>query len=117
MTIQLHRLSYALGAEVIGVDLTRPLNDETAHKLNKAFIDHLVLLFRGQEITQDQQIALTRCFGEVETHQALHKHVTGTNEGAVRKKTDPGDHILLNKSPSYAAQVWHSDRSFTRIPT
>ena len=66
--LELRPLSGALGAEVIGIDLSQPLDDIAFAAVHAAFLDHLVLLFRDQQITPAQQIAFTRRFGAVEPH-------------------------------------------------
>src|SRR5437762_12756872 len=55
----------ALGAEVIGVDL-RDVDDHAFRAIHKAWLDHLVLLFRGQTLSDDQLIAFSRRFGELD---------------------------------------------------
>ena len=55
----------ALGAEVIGVDL-RDVDDHTFRAIHKAWLDHLVLLFRGQTLSDDQLIAFSRRLGELD---------------------------------------------------
>ncbi len=63
MPLDLRPLSDALGAEVRGVDLARTLDRETAGALRRAWLDHLILLFRDQELTQEQLVAATAHFG------------------------------------------------------
>src|SRR5262245_52875670 len=52
-----------IGAEVLGVDLSRPPDEAVARALRQALVDHLVLFFRDQTLTPDQQLAFTRLFG------------------------------------------------------
>ena len=54
-----------IGAEIYGVDLSKPLSKATVAWVEKAWVDHMVLLFRGQDITPDQQLAFGRNFGDV----------------------------------------------------
>ena len=54
----------ALGAEIRGVDLAQPMPDEVADALRDAWTEHLVLLFRDQEMTEEQHLDATRIFGE-----------------------------------------------------
>ena len=58
-------LSDALGAEIRGVDLSRPLDEATVAAIGRAWEDHIVLLFRGQELAEDQQIAFASRFGKI----------------------------------------------------
>ena len=65
-SIQVRKLADALGAEVSGVDLFRPLSAETFAEIRKAWLDHLVLRFRGQTLSDPQLIAFSRRFGELD---------------------------------------------------
>jgi taurine dioxygenase len=58
-------LSGACGAEIGGIDLTTPMSQETVQAIKAAWAKHLVLLFRGQTITQDQQLAFASRFGDL----------------------------------------------------
>jgi taurine dioxygenase len=63
MAIEIRPVAGALGAEVLGVDLSRPLGDPAADAIHAAFRDHLVLFFREQNLTPEQQMGFTRRFG------------------------------------------------------
>ncbi len=58
-------LSEHTGAEVCGIDLTRPVDQMTRERLNRAFVDHSVLVFRDQHLTPHQLLAAVGLFGEV----------------------------------------------------
>ena len=47
----------AIGAEIFGVDLSKPLDDDTFGEIHRAYLDHLVIFFRDQKITPEQQKA------------------------------------------------------------
>lgn len=66
MTIEIHPLEAALGAEIRGVDLSKPLSPEDRKVIHDAWMEHLVLLFRGQTLSDDQLIAFSRNFGDLE---------------------------------------------------
>jgi taurine dioxygenase len=70
MNFQIRPLSDALGAEVVGLDLSQPLDDETVKRVHRAHLDHLVLVFRDQQITPQQQIDFSRRFGRLDQHPA-----------------------------------------------
>lgn len=65
MPIRIEPLSPAIGALVSGVDLSRPLGAETASALRSAFHEHLMVLIRGQRLTQDQLLASVGWLGQV----------------------------------------------------
>ncbi len=58
------------GADISGVDLREPLGTEDRDAIRRAWLDHLVLRFRDQEMTDAQHMAFTRQFGELEFNPA-----------------------------------------------
>src|SRR5271170_8318374 len=52
------------GAEVRGIDLTEPVDEVAQARLNRAFVDHSVLVFRDQHLTSQQLLAAVGLFGE-----------------------------------------------------
>ena len=54
-----------IGAEIYGVDLGGELSKQTLYEIEKALLNHLVIAFRGQDITPDQHLEFGRHFGEV----------------------------------------------------
>ncbi len=62
--LQIRTLSPAIGAEVIGLDLSQPLGDSTLAAVRAAWLEHQVLLFRGQTLTEAEQVRFASYFGE-----------------------------------------------------
>ena len=63
----------SLGAEVAGVDLSRPLHEPMRHELNRALAEHLALVFRNQSLTPEQYLAASAIFGPpMEQHYSQH---------------------------------------------
>ena len=60
MTITIRSLQEHIGAKVEGVDLTLPINAQTFTRLRKALYKYAVLVFPGQDITDEQQVAFSR---------------------------------------------------------
>jgi taurine dioxygenase len=58
-------LSKHIGAEIRGIDLTRPLDVATSKAIHKAWLDHAVLLFRGLKLEQEDLLRVTEIFGEI----------------------------------------------------
>ena len=56
-------LSDALGAEIRGLDLREPLGAETIKEVEQAWYNHIVLAFRDQDLTMEQQRAFAAQFG------------------------------------------------------
>lgn len=60
---QTRPLSPALGAEILGVDLSRPISDELFAKIRDCWHDNVVLLFRDQHLSEDDQVRFAERFG------------------------------------------------------
>lgn len=60
-------LAPALGAEIRGLDLSAPLSDAAIAAIRKAWLDHQVLAFRDQHLTDAQLSAFSRHFGDLDT--------------------------------------------------
>jgi taurine dioxygenase len=58
-------LAPTVGAEIIGIDLSKPMSDDMFAQVLDAWHQHLVILFRGQHITEDQQVAFAERFGPI----------------------------------------------------
>lgn len=65
MTMTITPLPAPLGAEVTGIDLAAPLDRATADAIYAAWLDHIVLVFRDQALSKDQQVAFAAQFGTV----------------------------------------------------
>ena len=81
-TIEFMPLTRHIGAEVFGVDLCEPFDDETFRTLHGGLLEHLVLFFRDQDITFDQHVAFARRFGELHIHplRPVRRRTSGTHE-------------------------------------
>ena len=66
--IHVQPLSGCLGAEIERVDLAKPLEPSLFDEIHRAFLDYAVVVFRGQTLTRDDQIAFGRRFGELDIH-------------------------------------------------
>jgi taurine dioxygenase len=65
LALQIEKLSPHIGAEVTGIDLNREQDPATIAALKQAWLDHIVLLFHGQSLSQEAQLRATAFFGEV----------------------------------------------------
>ena len=65
MTLDIAKLAPAIGAEIRGIDLNREQSPETIAAINRIWLEHVILLFRGQDLTPERQIRVTRWFGEL----------------------------------------------------
>ena len=68
-TIEVRRIAGALGAEIHGVDLARTLSDETVEEIRRAFLEHLVVFFRGQTLAMDAPPSARKLRAESENNR------------------------------------------------
>ena len=66
--IQVIPTGAALGAEVQGLDLSHPLPDDSVRRIRQALLEHCVIFFRNQEITDAEQVRFTNSFGKSVEH-------------------------------------------------
>jgi taurine dioxygenase len=107
---QLRRMCGALGAEITGVDLAKPMDEELRAELNSAFLEHLVLCFPKQTLTNDQQIAFTKSFGEIQPHPLYRSaEMEGYRDILVLEHKEGQFFNGRN-------DVWHTDMTFKEVP-
>lgn len=107
--------SRALGMEIVGLDLSRPMEDEVIAALRKTLAEHCVLLFRNQKLTPDQHIAFSRRFGELEHHVLKDFLMEGYPELYVLSNIRSGGNRPIGRAG--AGQYWHTDLSYTAEPS
>ncbi|WP_420718825.1 TauD/TfdA dioxygenase family protein [Streptomyces sp. NRRL F-5755] len=93
-----------IGAEIRGLDLSRPLTPALRDDLNRALLEWKVLFFRGQHLTSATQRAFARNWGELETNPLL---ATGDAEDVAR--------FDRSAVPTFE-NVWHTDVTFRERP-
>jgi alpha-ketoglutarate-dependent 2,4-dichlorophenoxyacetate dioxygenase len=125
MPVTIRPLHPVFVGEVAGIDCRGPLAPMEVAAIDQGMAEYAVLIFRDQAITDEQQIAFTRHFGELENYNTA---------GHVRKREDhrlgPGiaDFSNLDKSGKIMSEadrvwffklgdrLWHSDSSFRPVP-
>jgi len=125
MSITIRPLVTSFAGEVSGLDITRPISREEVAAIERGMDAHAVLVFRDQDLTDEQQLAFTLNFGELESYKT---------PGHVRKPEDyrlgPGiadfsnldkhGHIMSAEDRVWffklGDRLWHSDSSFRPIP-
>ena len=81
MDIVVTPLSDACGAEISGIDLTKPLSPQTVRAIKDAWAKHLVLVFRGQSIDQEQQLRFASYFGDLGSRRKAPEPLRARAEG------------------------------------
>ena len=109
-TLSAQPVSGALGAEISGVDLSRPLDEKVTAEITKAWLEYLVLFFRDQDLTPAQFKKFAQIFGDIEVHPFIKSRVDA----------EPDVEALeLAKTPPMAppTSILHIDVSSSEIPT
>ena len=103
------RLTGSIGAEVQGVKLNHPLDEETFAAIHQAFLDHCMLVFHGQFLDPAAQTAFANRWGKA-FHAPYLKPLEIPDHPEVMAQDN------LGKANSYTTEVWHSDQSFMPAP-
>lgn len=107
-------LNAPLGAEVLGLDLSRPIGTADLARVHRAHLDHHVLVFRDTDITPAQQVDFSRRFGELQIHVLRQFQLAGHPEVLVISNIrENGEPIGLGD----AGHLWHSDLSYKATPS
>jgi alpha-ketoglutarate-dependent 2,4-dichlorophenoxyacetate dioxygenase len=108
-------------AEASGIDITRPLDAEQVHAIEAGMDRYGVLVFRGQPLDQDRQIAYAQSFGPLDLgfrkvrggpHRFKHNELADISNVTPDGEVAPRDHAKIVNN--LANQLWHSDSSFQR---
>ncbi len=119
-TLSVRQAHPALGAEVRGIDISLGLDDATAKAVHDAWMQHLVLIFPGQAISDEAHVAFTCRFGEPEIfHQNIIKSQRMPEIFRLANVDEDG-HLMPPAHPTLAqiaqAQRWHTDSSYRTVP-
>jgi alpha-ketoglutarate-dependent 2,4-dichlorophenoxyacetate dioxygenase len=124
MGMEIRQLHPLFVGEVAGIDITQPLTPDQAAAIEAGMDRHAVLVFHDQRFTDEQQVAFSRNFGEIE--RARDSNVTA--EADRRLSPELADVSNLDKDHKPLArddrrrmfnlgnQLWHSDSSFRAVP-
>jgi taurine dioxygenase len=115
------------GADISGIDIREPLTSEDRDAIRRAWLDHLVLRFRGQEMTDPQHMAFTRQFGELEFNPAAliaKQYGVNTQTDGRKSEIPPEISVISNIIENGKAigglgdgeAFWHTDSSFVDVP-
>ncbi|WP_254459057.1 TauD/TfdA dioxygenase family protein [Xanthomonas sacchari] len=112
--VRIEPFAAPLGAQVLGLDLTRPLDAATFALLHRAHLHYHVLVFRDQRITPAQQVAFSRRFGPLQIHVLRQFQLRDHPEVLVVSNIkEHGQPIGLGDAGHY----WHSDLSYKPTPS
>lgn len=124
MPVTIRQIHPVFVGEVAGVDLRRPLDRDEVAAIEAGMDRYAVLVFHDQPITDEQQVAFSRNFGEIEL--AVGSNVTRPEERRLSVELADisnldRDHRLLARDDrrrmfNLGNQLWHSDSSFRAVP-
>ena len=120
MSLATRKLHPLFGVEIVGVDVKR-VDDATFEAIVDAFNEHSVLLFRGQSLTDEEQIAFSVRFGPLEkTIRSIASQEQTPEHIANLSNVDAEDRLIPagDKRNAFNAgnQMWHTDSSFKKVP-
>jgi len=123
MAVSIRQIHPVFVGEVSGIDLKKPLSRDDIAAI-EAGMDHAVLVFHDQNITDEQQIAFSRNFGEIENSAG--GNVTKPDEKRLHPLMNDVSNLGEDNRPlarddrrrlfNLGNQLWHSDSSFRVIP-
>ena len=106
MSLTKSPLGPVIGAEIEGLDLRQPLGKETRDEILNEFHEHVLLLFRGQDLTEDQQTRFATTFGELSKPDPLEGWAD------VRQQVIARTAVVLGNAPTDAVDT--SERAIAK---
>lgn len=118
MLVRRHPL---IGTEIRGIDLARPLDRATLARLEAIWLEHPMLVFPDQPITDAQQIAFARNFGDLEIHPSVAHRSSAHPEIYRVSNVDERGEIIPAETKEWKylelTWLWHTDSSFREVPS
>lgn len=119
-----------LGAEVKGIDFSMPISDSIKSFLNETWRKHLVLLFRNQNLTQEEYVNVAKSFGEIQVSASKSYYVKNNIEdtlvpeelsvlteiSAIHNLDANGSPTLQNKTLGSEEVYWNTDNAYVEKP-
>lgn len=106
-------LAAPFGAELSGVDLSRPLDAPTVAAIRKALDDHQLVVFRGQQISAPELVTFSRHFGDIALSAHKYSHPDAPEAYVISNIVDErGENIGLAE----AGPAWHTDGVYFEKP-
>jgi taurine dioxygenase len=112
--LRIRPVSSALGAEVSGVDLSQPLDDAAFRKIEQAWHDGLILLFRGQDLSEEEQVRFGERFGTLAG--VMHKHTGRGGHPSVMYVSNIRENGQLIGALPDGEMYFHSDQCYIERP-
>jgi len=111
---ELRPLGKTLGTEALGVDLSKPLDDETFDWIERSFAEHPVLVFRDQDLGPGELAAFGRRFGKPKIHSLVdYRHAEHPEVSWLTNVDKNGD---IDWFGVKRATDWHTDSPYEEVP-
>ena len=105
--MQINKVTPAIGAVITGIDLSAKLTNTASAAIYQALIEHLVIIFPAQNLSNKDQLRFAETFGEIDKPHAVYPHVDGLQQ--VTLLENDGD-----RPPD--TNIWHTNLSFYPAP-
>ena len=114
------KLHENIGISIQGITLSN-IDDHTFQEIKNLWLEHLIILFPNQNISDEDHIKFGKRFGNLEVHPSL-SHRSSKNPEIYRvSNVDENGNIIPNKETSWQylkqSWLWHTDSSFRKIPS
>ena len=116
MAAEIRPLSPVLGAEVLGLDLTRSLDGQDVTTLQRAFLDHHLLCLRSDPLSAEDFLTMSRHFGEPKLHVLRRRRTESVPEVAEMDSTYQSDADKPKDLSKDRKSAWHTDDSYFAAP-
>ncbi len=118
MTIEIKPLPNTIGVEVLGLDLSKDIDSDTADRLYTAWQSAGIMLFRSIGTTPERQLNLSRVFGELEVHPIENIRLEDYPEliWLANKDATSAPLYYYDDVPTVSRIPWHSDLVYTTTP-
>lgn len=113
MSVEINSLSDAIGAEITGVDLTRPMDDPVLETVTSAWLSYKIILFRGQNLEPEDQTRFAKHFGDIQPIRSA-THILGDDQQfmhVANQEVDGKPGILPEGEMQF-----HNDQSYYERP-
>ncbi|MFM9426614.1 taurine dioxygenase [Variovorax sp. GrIS 2.14] len=111
---EVRRFDAPVGAEIVGLDISKPIDAVDFARIHRAHLDHHVVVFRDQNVSPEAQIEFSRRFGPLEIHVLHQFHLKNHPEILIVSNIKENDEpIGLGDAGVY----WHSDISYKPKPS
>jgi alpha-ketoglutarate-dependent taurine dioxygenase len=101
-------MNSTIGAQIDGVDLSRPMDEQTWQEIRQAFADYLVIFFPNQALSHEQHLAFSERFGPLMDMPQLHSVEGFKQLHVIKRDADDTGRVI--------GENWHADSTYFECP-